>query len=96
MIIHTFHLRFKPQITPDQVERVLTDVRAFQGQVPGLLETYIGHNFARLSNGFTVGASMKFTDRAALEAYLPSPIHQQLLAWLGPLIDAAQEADFEP
>ena len=95
MVIHTFHLRFKPEATPDQIERALSEIRGFEGHVPGLLEASIGHNFSRRSNGFTIGAAMKFTDRAALETYDSSPLHRQLLAWLGPLIEAAQEADFQ-
>ena len=33
-------------------------------------------------------------DRAALEAYEPSAVHQKLLVWLVPLIEAI-EVDFE-
>ncbi len=95
MVIHTFQLRFKPQVTPEQIDRALTEIRGFQGHVPGLLETHIGLNFSGRSRGFTFGAAMKFTDRIALETYDISPLHQQLLAWLVPLIEAAQDVDFE-
>lgn len=37
---------------------------------------------------------MKFESREALEAYSPHPIHQELLAWLMPLIEPL-EVDFE-
>ncbi len=96
MVFHTFHLRFKTDTTPDQIEAILTTIRGFQGQVPGLLETHIGANFSKHSNGFTHGATMKFTDRASLDAYLaPSPLHGELLARAAPLVDALQEVDFE-
>jgi hypothetical protein len=38
---------------------------------------------------------MKFADRAALDAYARHPAHQELLAWLMPLI-LPMEVDFEP
>ena len=37
---------------------------------------------------------MKFADQAALDAYGPHPIHQQLLSWLIPLIEPI-EVDFD-
>jgi hypothetical protein len=37
---------------------------------------------------------MKFTDRAALEAYTPHPVHTKLVEWLMPLVEAV-EVDFE-
>ena len=33
---------------------------------------------------------MRFTDKAALDAYVLHPMHQALLAWLVPLIDAIE------
>jgi hypothetical protein len=33
---------------------------------------------------------MQFKDEAALEAYFTHPMHQALLAWLVPLIDAIE------
>jgi len=36
---------------------------------------------------------MKFADQASLEAYNAHPVHQELLKWLLPLIDAI-EVDF--
>ena len=37
---------------------------------------------------------MKFADRAAYEAYNAHPVHDELLVWLRPLIDAV-EVDFD-
>jgi hypothetical protein len=37
---------------------------------------------------------MKFDNRMALESYNSHPVHQELLAWLMPLIDPL-EVDFE-
>ena len=96
MVFHTFHLRFKPETTPDQIERIVSTIRGFEGHVPGLLEVHIGANFSKHGNGFTHGAAMKFTDRAALDAYnAPSPLHGELLTFAGPLVDGVQEADFD-
>ncbi len=95
MLIHTFQFRFKPEATQADVDRALTEIRGFKGQVPGLLEVYLGRNVSERSNGYTFGAVMHFADREAFKAYdAPSAVHGALLAWLGPLVEA-QDVDFE-
>ena len=95
MVLHTFAIRYKSETTQAEKDRALAEMLTFQGKVPGLLETHAGRNFPSRANGFDYGAVMKFTSRAALEAYLVSPLHQQFLAWVGPLVAQAQDIDFE-
>jgi len=40
-----------------------------------------------------IGGMMKFADAGALQAYNVHPVHQELLKWLVPLIEAI-EIDF--
>jgi len=94
MVVHIFILRWKPEATQAHKDRALAEVLAFQGQIPGLVETYAGNNFSTRSQGHDFGAVMKFTDRAVLDAYAISPIHQQLLAWFAPLVESI-DVDFE-
>ena len=94
MIVHTFAFRWKPGVTDEQKARVIAANRALQGQIPGLLATYVGTNFSPRSQGYELGGTMHFTDRTALEAYSSHPAHQALLTWLLPLIDPL-EVDFE-
>jgi hypothetical protein len=94
MIIHTFTLRWKPEATQKDKDRALTDVLAFEGRIPGLLETFAGVNFSDRSRGHEFGAVMKFTDRPSLDAYMTHPLHQALLQWLVPIVDAT-DVDFE-
>lgn len=94
MVIHTFAFRWKPDVTSDQKQQVIVAIRALQGQIPGLLETWVGQNISPRSQGYELGGVMKFNDRAALEAYGSHPVHQELLSWLLPLIEPI-EVDFE-
>ena len=93
MVIHTFAFRWKAGVTEDQKGRG-EEIRALQGQIPGLLETWVGMNFSPRSQGYGLGGVMKFADRGALEAYSGHPVHQKLLGWLMPLIEPV-EVDFE-
>ena len=94
MIVHTFYFRWKPEATLAHKQRAHTEIQALQGQIPGLIETHAGFNFSPRSHGYDFGGVMKFSDRAAFEAYNGHPNHQELLSWLRPLIDAI-EVDFE-
>jgi len=94
MVIHTFIFRWKPGVTADQKQRTIDGIKALQGHIPGLLETFVGHNISPRAQGYELGGVMKFSDRTTFEAYNDHPVHQQLVAWLMPLIDPL-EVDFE-
>jgi hypothetical protein len=94
MYIHCFAFRWKPGVTDDEIDRAATEIKKLQGQIPGLLETYVGRNISPRGRGYTFGGVMKFADKASLDAYGPHPVHQQLVSWLMPLIDPI-EVDFE-
>jgi hypothetical protein len=94
MCIHVFAFRWRQGVTEDQKQRAITEIRALQGQIPGLLETWVGKNFSPKAQGHELGGVMKFRDRAALDAYGPHPVHQDLVSWLMPLIEPL-EVDFQ-
>jgi Stress responsive A/B Barrel Domain len=93
MYIHMFAFRLKPGVREEQKDRMLREIKALQKQIPGILETVIGKNDSPRGQGYEIGGAMKFPDQAALEAYNLHPVHQELLKWLVPLIDAI-EVDF--
>ena len=70
-------------------------IRAFQGQISGLIETSYNSNTSPRSQGFTHGGVMKFRDDLALQAYFTHPVHQALVDWLMPLLAVAAELDYE-
>ncbi len=92
--IHMFAFRWKPGVTEEQKRRVVAEVRGLQGQILGLVETLVGLNVSPRGQGYELGGVMKFADKAALDSYGSHPVHQRLLSWLMPLIDAI-EVDFE-
>jgi hypothetical protein len=94
MYLHAFVFRWKPGVDQAQIQRVRTEILKFQGQIPGLLETYAGVNAAANRKDYEFGGVMKFIDKAALDAYQTHPSHKKLLDWLVPLIDAI-ELDFK-
>ena len=94
MYIHMFAFRWKPGVTNEQKQTVISEIRNLQGQIPGLVETHVGANISSRGQGYELGGVMKFTDQAALDAYGPHPVHQKLVSSLMPLIEAI-EVDFK-
>lgn len=95
MFIHTFLFQWHDSVTEEQKKRAAREIRALQGQIPGLLETSYGANISPRGQGFTHGGVMKFQDKASLDAYTPHPVHAELVDWLRPLLKLAAELDYE-
>lgn len=93
MYFHIFGFRWKPEATEALRARAHADILAFRGKIPGLLELHVGPNQSPHGQGYTFAGVMRFTGKAAFEAYVTHPSHQALLQWLKPLIDPV-ELDF--
>jgi hypothetical protein len=89
-VFHVFAFQWKPQATDAEKERATREILAFQGVIPGLMETHVGPNISPRGKNYTYGGIMQFRDQAALDAYVVHPAHQALLKWLVPLIDAIE------
>ena len=89
-VFHVFGFRWKPDTSEAQKDKAAKEIAAFQGQIPGLLQTHVGPNISPRGKGYTFGGIMQFKDQAALDAYVQHPAHQALLVWLVPLIDAIE------
>jgi Stress responsive A/B Barrel Domain len=89
-VFHVFAFQWKPGTTEAQKEKAAREIAAFQGQIPGLLQTHVGPNISPRGKGYMFGGIMQFKDKASLDAYVQHPSHQALLAWLVPLIDAIE------
>jgi hypothetical protein len=94
MLIHTFAFRWKAGVTEGDKDKAMVAIRDLQGQIPGLLNTWVGKNISPRSQGYELGGVMQFVDRASLDSYGDHPVHQALLEWLMPLIEPI-EVDFE-
>ena len=93
MYIHMFVFRFKPNVTEEQKNHVLEEIRKLRPQIPSVQESWVGKNVSPRGQGYELGGAMKFADKAAFEGYVVHPVHQKLLTWLVPLIEPI-EVDF--
>lgn len=89
-VFHVFAFQWKPGTTDAQKERARKEIGAFQGVIPGLVQTHVGSNISPRAKGYTFGGIMQFKDEVSLDEYFQHPAHQALLVWLVPLIDAVE------
>jgi hypothetical protein len=89
-VFHVFAFQWKPGTSEAQKEQAGKGILAFQGVIPGLVQTHVGPNISPRGKGYTFGGIMQFKDEASLEAYFKHPSHLALLQWLVPLIDAIE------
>lgn len=89
-VFHVFAFQWKPEATEAEKERAKKDIMAFQGVIPGLIQTHVGPNISPRGKGYTFGGIMQFKDEESLNAYFQHPAHLALLKWLVPLIDAVE------
>jgi hypothetical protein len=93
MYIHMFAFRCKAGVTEQQKERIVAEIRRLKSEIPQMLEAWVGRNDSPRGQGYELGGVMKFSDKAACDAYGAHPAHQKLLSWLLPLIEPV-EVDF--
>jgi hypothetical protein len=89
-VFHVFAFQWKQGTSEAQKDRAAKEIAAFQGVIPGLLQTHVGPNISPRGKGYTFGGIMQFKDKAALDAYVQHPAHQKVLVWLRPLIDPVE------
>lgn len=82
MIRHILLLKPRTDTTPQQLESARQAILGLVGRIPGLLNCHWGNNVAPADrrDGFELGFSMDFSDRASLDAYGPHPEHKAAAA----------------
>jgi hypothetical protein len=56
-VFHVFAFQWKPGTSETQKERARKDIAAFQGVIPGLLQTTVGQNISPRGRGIRLAAS---------------------------------------
>ncbi len=99
MAIQADHLvlfKLKPEATTEQKSDALNALKTLKEAVPGVVDLSVGINFSDRSQGFEIGLFVRFTDRAALEAYGPHPAHQAVVRdFINPIKADVIVCDFE-
>lgn len=82
MVEHLVIFKFAPETSNDQKTEAIQRLKQLKEKIPGILDLQAGFNFCERSQGFELGLSVRFEDKAALETYGPHPEHQQVVSFL--------------
>ena len=79
MVEHIVLWKCKPEATPAQKDALMEALLGLKERCAGITATTVGYNFSERSQGYEIGFRATFESRAALDAYLPSEPHQQVV-----------------
>jgi hypothetical protein len=84
MIRHIVLIRFRPDVSEQDIKRLFAELHQIKGKLAGLLAITSGksESFEQMERGYMHGFVVDFSDWAALQAYQDHPEHQQLGAKL--------------
>jgi len=93
---HIVLFRPKPGATREQLTAMRDGLLALRETISGIVAASCGFNFSERAQGHEVGFVVRFTDRAALEGYLPHPEHRRVVEQLvHPVVDGVIVVDYE-
>lgn len=91
-IRRTILLKFKPQASPSEIQKILSEVKANISSLKGVRNVMVGRQTVE-STDFGYGISMDFDDEAALKRYRADEGHRDTHNKYVHLIEQAQIAD---
>lgn len=94
MIVHIVLLKWRPDVTNDEVLEAFSQARDLPNEIPGVQRITIGRHYGESKHGFTHAISVQLDDERALENYLSHPARVQYNAqYLEPIEEERIEID---
>ncbi len=95
---HIVFFKFKDGTTDAQTKEIVDAFVALKGKIDGITDFEWGpsESIEELNDEFTHCFVATFKDKAALEAYLPHPAHQEFVSLLKPKLDKVFVFDYNP
>jgi hypothetical protein len=75
MVDHLVFFTIREQATREEVEDLLSSIRALKDDVPSTIDLSVGEDFSGRSGGYTHGIFARFEDAAGLREYTEHPAH---------------------
>ncbi|KHF38193.1 Dabb family protein [Halalkalibacter okhensis] len=82
MINRTVLVKFGDHTTPEQLQEVVARFKALKNHLTGIVDLQAGLNFAEKSKEYQVVLTVRFEDKAALDAYVENEEHQAVAAFI--------------
>jgi hypothetical protein len=82
MVEHIVLIKFSPETTKEQKEELIRRTLRLKNVIPGIMDIQQGFNFSNRSQGYDIGLTVRFEDKASLDNYGPHPAHQEIVTYL--------------
>ena len=97
-IVHIVMWRMNAATADERLSQARTAAAAFEatrGTISGVLDMQVGVNVVDAPEAWDLALSMRFKNRAALEAYSDHPAHLEIKRLVGPMRMERKQVDFE-
>ena len=96
MIEHIVLFKWQESASPDAIATAIAALQSLKGKIPAIVDLSCGENFGDRARGYTHGLTVRFRDRAGLEAYQPHPLHHDIVQNLiKPIVAEVLAVDYE-
>ncbi len=95
MVDHLVFFAVKDDASGEDVEDLLSSIRALKDGVGSVVDLSVGKDFSGRSGGYTHALFARFEDRDGLKEYLEHPDHLAVVEKLGERTTGRIVADYE-
>ncbi len=95
MVDHLVFFAVKEEVSPEEVEDLLSSIRALKDGVGSVVDLSVGEDFSGRSGGYTHALFARFEDRDGLQEYMEHPDHLAVVEKLDERTTGRIVADYE-
>jgi hypothetical protein len=75
LVDHLVFLTVREEASSEEVEDLVSSVRALRDEVPSTVDLSVGEDFSGRSGGYTHALFARFEDTSGLQEYMEHPAH---------------------
>lgn len=94
MLTHIVLFKFKPEITPEQADRVEAGLKGLPALIGEIREFRVGRDVIGSERSYDLGLVSAFDDLAAMQRYQVHPAHQEVVALVKAACASVVAVDF--
>lgn len=96
MIEHLVLFKLKAGTAPAVADTIVATFRGLKSKIPSVVDLTCGRNFSERAQGFELGLTVRFKDKAGLDAYAVDPQHVAVVTTLiKPNAESVLALDYE-
>ena len=95
MVDHLVLFALNDDVSPEDVEDLLTSIRNLRGSIPNVMDLSVGKDFSGRAKGYTHGLFVRLQTTDDLRAYLDHPHHQAVVDKLDALTTGRLVVDYD-